>query len=179
LSTVLIEGVQADQRIKKEKPGLPAPKRCVEALLVAVCVEPKARLGDDQKLEVRKLKLAMAAEGLEASAHLWEPIFCKINKSSAGRFDRKVIERRRARSNAEGKVEPNPGFPRFSGSADDPDSSPPPEISYKPAVFGQFNLEIPGVDRGQFVVLVFSSHGQRTFRAETTWFESTMSQLAS
>jgi hypothetical protein len=179
LSAVLIEGVQADQRIKKEKPWLPARKRCVQALLVAVCVEAKARLGDDQKVEVAKLKLAMAAEGLKASPHLWEPIFCKINKSSAGCFDRKVIKRGSARSDAQGKIEPKPALQRLSRSTDETDSAPPPEISYKPAFFGEFNLEIPGIDRGQFLVVFFSSHGQRTFRAETTWFESTMSASAS
>jgi hypothetical protein len=174
LARVLVAGVQAHQGIEDEEAGPQAGDGGPEAQLIPLGVEPHDRLGDDRHVEVIEGDAPVAADGVEAAADLREPILGEVDEGGAWGRDGEPVEGGRAGGDADGEVEAEPALHRFWAAPDHADGFPSPEALDEPAVLGPLRLEVPGEDGGEEIGLV-GIHGQRTFRAPTTWVGSTTS----
>jgi hypothetical protein len=161
---VLIQTMQSHERIEDQHMRAQLAQDVAQALLIDVEVEAQHRRGDDMEVEGGDVEGAVAAERLDASADGGERVLGEIHEGGAGVVHGEAAQAGRARGDADGQLEAEPGLATLGRPAHDPDGGPGPEVLHEPAGALRRGPDLGGAEDLQW----WRGHGQSAFRASAT-----------
>jgi hypothetical protein len=170
-AAVFVQAMESHQGIEQQELGPPAGERRIEALLVALQIEPHGRRRDDVKVESCEIEAAMGTEGAEALADTREGVLGEVDEGRASVVDGEAIETRGTRRDAEGDVEPEETLRALRLSAAEANGLLSPHIADEPVSAGLEGGQIACTHDGKLAVIVrviavVWAHGKMAFRAE-------------
>gem|GEM_PF-1573726 len=159
---VFVEAVEPDQWVEQEHFGCEGNEGLVEGVTVALEVEAQAGGSDDLEVQTSQREPSMAADLLDAIAHVVQRILGEVDDDGPGSIDGEVLEAGGAGGDGDGQIQAQPGFTGFRRPPDHADGGSAPDILDQPP--GVVGLLLDGVDgkRGQ------AGHGASTLRASMT-----------
>ena len=118
---VLVDAVQAHERIEHQKARFELYDGLFEALTVGGVVDSQCRGGDDVHVEVCKLDARGGADALEPAAHDMQGILGRVEQHPARPGDGEAAQAGGAGGDRDGEVQGEEGLAALRLAADDPD----------------------------------------------------------
>src|SRR6185295_12783434 len=130
---VLVDAVQAHERIEDQEPRAQFGDGLGERVAVALDVEPHRGRGDDLDVEVSERATSGARDAREPLAHDVERVLGGEEQYPAGARDGEAPHTGRARGDRHGEVEREEGLAALRLAADDSDGLITPQLLDEPA----------------------------------------------
>jgi hypothetical protein len=118
---ILIDAMQAHERIKDEKARLHPGDGLIETCAIGLEIETQAGRGDHLDVEFGETDAGGGTDAFEAAADDVQCVFGRIEQDAAGAADREAAQARDAGSDGDGQIEGEEGFAALGFAADDPD----------------------------------------------------------
>ena len=147
---ILIDAVQAHERVEHEQPWLQPGDGLVEAGAVGVEIEAQAGGGDHLDVEFGESGAGGDTDAFEAATDDMERVLGRIEQDAAGALHREAAQAGGAGGDGNGQIEGEEGFAALGFAADDPDGLFRPQPIDEPALLLGAIGETPGrLDRKQ------------------------------
>ena len=131
---VLIDAVQAHERIEDQEARLELCDGVFEALAVGGLVDSHRGGGDDMNVQILQIAPGGGADTLEPAAHDVQGILGRVQQHPAGTCDGEAAQARCARGDRDGQVQGEEGLAAFGFAADDSDGLFGPQPGDEPAL---------------------------------------------
>jgi hypothetical protein len=145
---VLIDAMQAYERIKDEQSRPQGLDRALQTLAIVLEIEPQCRYGDHLHIEGRQIAAGRGADAAESLAHDRLGVLGSIQEHATGLRHCEAPQGGPARGDRDGQVQGEEGFAALGLAADDADRALAPQVRDEPALFvGLRGQAVRGLDR--------------------------------
>lgn len=146
---VLVDAVQAYERIEDEQLGFERRDGLGEGVAVALEIDPDGRRGDHVDVEVRELAPGRSRDAGESLADDVECVLGSVEQYAPGLPRRESAETRHATSDRHGHVEREKRLAALRFAADDADGLVAPELVDEPPPIRRTLVQVCGASDGQ------------------------------
>jgi len=145
---VLIDGVQAHERVEDEERGAQVSDRGTQCLAILFAIEPEAWHGDDMDIEGLEVSAGGMGNALEPPAHDWGGVLRGIEQHRPNLPDREAAQTGRSCGDRDGEIKGEEGFAALWLAADDADGLSHPQSLDEPGLHAPFRLGKKGCANG-------------------------------
>jgi hypothetical protein len=131
---ILIDAMQADERIEDEQPWLQPGDGLLETGAVGLEIEAQTGGGDHLDVEFRESSTGGGTDAFEATTDDVQCVFGGIEQDAAGAADREATQTGDAGGDGNGQIEREEGFAALGLAADDADGMFRPQPIDEPAL---------------------------------------------
>ncbi len=144
---ILVDAMQADERIEDEHSGLQRGDGLVEFGLIGLEIEPQAGRGDDLDVDVGQLDRGGGADAVEPATDDVQGVLGGVEQHATGVGHGEAAQTGPAGGDGDGQIEGEEGFAAFGLAADDADGLLGPQVVDQPSRFlGPFGQAMGGND---------------------------------
>jgi hypothetical protein len=123
---ILVDAVQAHERVEYEHPGLQPGDGLIEFGLIGFEIEPQAGRGDDLDVEVGQFDRGGGADAVEPTTDDVQGVLGGVEQHAPRVGHGEATQARPAGGDGDGQIEGEEGFAAFGLAADDAEGLPGP-----------------------------------------------------
>jgi hypothetical protein len=146
---VFIPVVKTHKRIEKDNARPECLEGCEKPIAILAGVEPKARSGDDVKIQIPEAETSVPRESFRTLPERLEGIFGEVDERAALFLHPEAAEAGGTARYTHRHIERQKRFTHFWMASDQPHGASPPKTFYKPASGRFLAGNLPDLDYGQ------------------------------